>query len=114
MESVDCCVADAIVVRDLAKTYRVAQKPKTGIWPAVKSLFRRTYKTNHAVDGISFTIQPGEIVAFLGPNGAGKTTTLKMLSGLIYPTAGTASVLGMYKPDVEVRALVSSRRDDRR
>jgi ABC-2 type transport system ATP-binding protein len=47
-----------------------------------------------AVDGVSFTIEPGEMVAFLGPNGAGKTTTLKMLSGLIYPTRGTARVLG--------------------
>src|SRR5205814_1296015 len=47
-----------------------------------------------AVDGVSFTIEPGEMVAFLGPNGAGKTTTLKMLSGLVYPTSGTAEVLG--------------------
>ncbi len=47
-----------------------------------------------AVDDVSFTIEPGEMVAFLGPNGAGKTTTLKMLSGLIYPTRGTATVLG--------------------
>jgi ABC-2 type transport system ATP-binding protein len=48
----------------------------------------------HAVDSISFHLNPGEIVGFLGPNGAGKTTTLKMLSGLLYPTAGSASVLG--------------------
>jgi ABC-2 type transport system ATP-binding protein len=51
-------------------------------------------KEIHAVDGITFDLEPGEIVGFLGPNGAGKTTTLKMLSGLLYPTAGEASVLG--------------------
>jgi ABC-2 type transport system ATP-binding protein len=77
----------------LAKTYRVAQK-KEGLLGAVRGLFRREYKQVRAVDGVSFTIEPGEMVAFLGPNGAGKTTTLKMLSGLIYPTAGTATVLG--------------------
>jgi ABC-2 type transport system ATP-binding protein len=51
-------------------------------------------KEVHAVADVCFTIEPGEMVAFLGPNGAGKTTTLKMLSGLIYPTSGTAAVLG--------------------
>jgi ABC-2 type transport system ATP-binding protein len=77
----------------LSKTYRVAQK-KEGLFGAVRSLFRRQYKDVRAVDHVSFTIEPGEMVAFLGPNGAGKTTTLKMLSGLIYPTSGTARVLG--------------------
>src|SRR5207253_3067449 len=57
-------------------------------------LFRREYKEVRAVDDVSFTIEPGEIVGFLGPNGAGKTTTLKMLSGLIFPTTGSARVLG--------------------
>jgi ABC-2 type transport system ATP-binding protein len=57
-------------------------------------MVRREYKDVHAVAGVDFTIDPGSMVAFLGPNGAGKTTTLKMLSGLIYPTAGTARVLG--------------------
>jgi ABC-2 type transport system ATP-binding protein len=77
----------------LTKTYRVAQK-SPGLRGALRSLFRRTYKEVHAVAEVSFTIEPGEMVAFLGPNGAGKTTTLKMLSGLIYPTSGTARVLG--------------------
>ncbi|MDX2035909.1 MAG: ATP-binding cassette domain-containing protein [Isosphaeraceae bacterium] len=77
----------------LSKTYRVFQK-KQGLWGAVKGLYNREYKEVHAVDGVSFTIEPGEMVAFLGPNGAGKTTTLKMLSGLIFPSSGTAEVLG--------------------
>jgi ABC-2 type transport system ATP-binding protein len=82
-----------IEVVGLAKTYRVAQK-KEGVRGALKALVRREYREVHAVDNISFTIEPGEMVAFLGPNGAGKTTTLKMLSGLIYPSAGHARVMG--------------------
>ena len=81
-----------IEVNDLTKTYRVFQK-KEGVMGAMRGLYRRDYKEVTAVDQISFTIEPGEMVAFLGPNGAGKTTTLKMLSGLIYPTAGEARVL---------------------
>ncbi len=77
----------------LSKTYRVYQK-KEGLLGALRGLFRREYKEVRAVDHVSFQIEPGEIVGFLGPNGAGKTTTLKMLSGLIYPTGGTARVLG--------------------
>lgn len=77
----------------LTKTYKVFQK-KEGILGALKGLYKREYKEVRAVDGVSFTIEPGEMVAFLGPNGAGKTTTLKMLSGLIYPSAGSAEVLG--------------------
>jgi ABC-2 type transport system ATP-binding protein len=77
----------------LTKTYRVSQK-KEGVFGAIRGLYRREHKEVRAVDGVSFSIEPGEMVAFLGPNGAGKTTTLKMLSGLIYPTSGTAQVLG--------------------
>jgi ABC-2 type transport system ATP-binding protein len=77
----------------LTKTYRVVQK-KQGVWGAMRGLYHREYREVKAVDRISFTIEPGEMVAFLGPNGAGKTTTLKMLSGLIYPTSGEARVIG--------------------
>src|SRR3977135_935281 len=77
----------------LAKTYRGYPK-KEGLIGAGRGLFRREYKEVRAVADVSFTIEPGEVVGFLGPNGAGKTTTLKMLSGLIYPTAGSARVLG--------------------
>jgi ABC-2 type transport system ATP-binding protein len=81
-----------IEMENLTKVYRVQAK-KEGLRASIKGLFRRTYRTVRAVDGISAKIDAGEIVGFLGPNGAGKTTTLKMLSGLIYPTTGTARVL---------------------
>jgi ABC-2 type transport system ATP-binding protein len=82
-----------IEVEGLSKTYRVVQK-EPGLRGSLRALLRRRYKEVHAVADVSFSIEPGEMVAFLGPNGAGKTTTLKMLSGLIYPTRGTARVLG--------------------
>ena len=82
-----------IEATNLVKTYRVFQK-KPGLRGALVNLVHREHKNVQAVDGVSFVIEPGEMVAFLGPNGAGKTTTLKMLSGLIYPTSGTANVLG--------------------
>ncbi len=82
-----------ITVRNLTKVYKVHQKPQ-GLAASVRSLFRRQYKHVRAVDGISFDVEPGEMVGFLGPNGAGKTTTLKILSGLIYPTQGQVQVLG--------------------
>jgi ABC-2 type transport system ATP-binding protein len=83
----------AIHVRELRKTFRVPVR-EAGLAAAVRSLVRREHRDVDAVDGVSFTIEPGEIVGFLGPNGAGKTTTLKMLSGLLYPTSGEALVLG--------------------
>src|SRR3990172_2012549 len=82
-----------IEVRNLSKVYRVFRK-REGLRASVRSLFRRKYEAVAAVDGVSFTIEAGEMVAFLGPNGAGKTTTLKLLSGLIFPSAGDARVLG--------------------
>src|SRR6187551_189316 len=82
-----------IEVTHLTKTYRVFQKAP-GLRGALRNLFNRKYKEVHAVRDVSFTIETGEMVAFLGPNGAGKTTTLKLLSGLIVPTAGDAQVLG--------------------
>ncbi|WP_278469943.1 ABC transporter ATP-binding protein [Gimesia maris] len=84
---------NAIVVKNLKKTYKVYQKNE-GVFASIKGLWRRDYKTVHAVSDVSFSIEQGEIVAFLGPNGAGKTTTLKLLSGLIFPSAGEATVLG--------------------
>lgn len=83
----------AIELRGLSKTFRTYRKEK-GVIGAIKGLVRRDYTETKAVRGVSFTIDEGEFVGFLGPNGAGKTTTLKMLSGLLHPTGGSASVLG--------------------
>jgi ABC-2 type transport system ATP-binding protein len=82
-----------IVVDKLSKTFQVPER-EGGFAAAVRSFFVRKYKPVNAVQEISFTIAPGEVVGFLGPNGAGKTTTLKMLSGLLHPTHGEARVLG--------------------
>jgi ABC-2 type transport system ATP-binding protein len=85
---------DALIsVDQLVKEYRVAERA-SGFGAALKSLFRRRYKTARAVDQLSFAIAPGERVGFLGPNGAGKTTTLKVLSGLLHPTSGSVRVAG--------------------
>ena len=85
--------APAISVDGLAKTYVVPVRD-AGMGAALRSLFRRESRRVTAVDSISFSVEPGEVVGFLGPNGAGKTTTRKMLSGLLHPTSGTARVLG--------------------
>jgi ABC-2 type transport system ATP-binding protein len=83
----------AVHVADLRKTFSVPVR-EAGLRAAARSLVRRESRDINAVAGLSFEIEPGEIVGFLGPNGAGKTTTLKMLSGLLYPTSGEALVLG--------------------
>lgn len=82
-----------IVVQRLTKTYRVPER-EPGLGAALQSLWRRAYRDVAAVRDITFTVAAGEVVGFIGPNGAGKTTTLKMLAGLLYPTAGEARVLG--------------------
>lgn len=83
----------AIQAAGLTKEYRVYRK-REGLAASIKGLFKREFKVVEAVRDVSFQINSGEMVAFLGPNGAGKTTTLKLLSGLIYPTSGEATVLG--------------------
>ncbi len=83
----------AVHIRGLRKTY-VVSRQEAGARATVVDLVRRRMQEVRAVDGISFDLAPGEVVGFLGPNGAGKTTTLKMLSGLLHPTAGEVTVLG--------------------
>ncbi len=82
-----------VEVSELTKVFRVPER-EAGLRASLGSLFKRQWRDVRAVDGISFTIEAGEVVGFLGPNGAGKTTTLKMLSGLLYPTSGEGLVLG--------------------
>lgn len=82
-----------ISVNNLKKHFKVYHK-EPGLTGSIKSLWNRKYKTVKAVDDISFEIFQGEVVGFIGQNGAGKTTTLKVLSGLLYPTEGSVSVLG--------------------
>jgi ABC-2 type transport system ATP-binding protein len=86
--------ATAVVeVTALSKTFRVHRRPP-GVLAALRSVFHRPTEEVHAVRELSFKIAPGERVGFLGPNGAGKTTTLKILSGLLHPTAGSVTVAG--------------------
>ncbi len=83
----------AIVVQGLSRVFRSRRKAP-GLRGAWRALWRPQIEEVVAVRDLHFTIEPGELVGFLGPNGAGKTTTLKMLSGLLHPTTGTARVLG--------------------
>ena len=82
-----------IVVRDLVKTFRVAERDP-GLWGAAKGLIHRRYRTVRALDGISLSIEPGELVGYIGPNGAGKSTTVKVLSGILTPDGGRVEALG--------------------
>ncbi len=82
-----------IEVHHLNKSYE-SYKKQPGFLGTIKSIGHREKKVVHAVNDISFSINEGEFVGFIGPNGAGKTTTLKMLSGILWPTSGEATVLG--------------------
>ncbi|MBK8013279.1 MAG: ATP-binding cassette domain-containing protein [Deltaproteobacteria bacterium] len=93
-----------IEVEGLSKTYRISRK-SAGLAASMRALFRRTTEEVRAVQDVSFSLAPGERIGFLGPNGAGKTTTLKMLAGLLTPTAGRISVDG-YDPRHRPRELL--------
>jgi ABC-2 type transport system ATP-binding protein len=94
--ALDMNSAPTVQVSGLTKTYTVAEK-QPGLMGSLRSFVSRKTRSVNAVQDISFALEPGEMVGFLGPNGAGKTTTLKMLSGLLHPSAGTVRVAG-YEP----------------
>lgn len=85
---------EVIKVKDLKKVFNTKIKPE-GLSGSISSLFRPQYKEIDAVSDITFSVEKGEILAFIGPNGAGKSTTIKMLTGILYPTSGEMSVLGL-------------------
>ena len=82
-----------IVVENLRKAFQIAER-KPGLLGALRGLGRRTYRTVNALDGVSFTVEPGELVGYIGPNGAGKSTTVKVLAGILTPDSGVATVRG--------------------
>jgi ABC-2 type transport system ATP-binding protein len=83
----------AIQVKNLVKTFRLKRKA-AGFRASVRSLIKPQYTSIHAVSGISFDMEPGELVGFIGPNGAGKSTTIKILTGILFPSQGDVKVLG--------------------
>ena len=85
----------SIEVKDLKKSYR-SFKRREGVVGGIKDLFNRKYREVEAVKGISFNIEPGELVGYIGANGAGKSTSIKMLTGILKPTSGHMSLLGMH------------------
>jgi ABC-type uncharacterized transport system ATPase subunit len=84
---------NGIVVNDIKKHFRILNR-REGLWGSVRDLFSRNYRQVKAVDGVSFSIEPGELVGFIGPNGAGKSTMIKMLTGVLEPTSGALTVEG--------------------
>lgn len=97
---------NAIEVQDLRKTFKV-QKNREGLKGAFADLFKREYSEVTAVKDISFTIPQGEICGYIGENGAGKSTTIKMLTGILVPTAGSVSV-GGFVPHAEREKFVQN------
>ena len=81
-----------IVAESLVKTFRIAER-RPGTWGALRGVIHRRYRTVRALDGISFSLEPGELVGYIGPNGAGKSTTVKVLSGILVPDSGRCEVL---------------------
>ncbi|MCA9948463.1 MAG: ATP-binding cassette domain-containing protein [Anaerolineales bacterium] len=82
-----------ITVNGLQKYFKVRQHHR-GRWANLRNLTTRDFSLVKAVDNISFTVAPGELVGYLGPNGAGKSTTIKMLTGLLVPSGGVVAVNG--------------------
>ena len=76
-----------IIVENLVKTFRVAER-RPGLWGAFRGVVHRRTRTVHALDGIFFALEPGELVGYIGPNGAGKSTTVKVLAGILGSKSG--------------------------
>jgi ABC-2 type transport system ATP-binding protein len=91
-----------IHIQDLYKHFKILNRHE-GLKGAVRDLFSGDYRTVKAVDGISFDIEPGEIVGYIGPNGAGKSTTIKMMTGILKPSAGLLQVNGLVPYDNRMR-----------
>ena len=82
-----------IIVENLVKNYQISKR-EPGFLNALRGVFRREYQEIEALKGISFEIEPGELVGYIGPNGAGKSTTVKILSGILVPDSGKCRVMG--------------------
>ena len=82
-----------IVVENLVKIFNVAER-NPGLWGAIAGLVRRRHRTVTALNGVSFSLEAGELLGYIGPNGAGKSTTVKILSGILVPDSGSVEVLG--------------------
>lgn len=96
----------AIQVSNLTKNFRTKHKA-AGLGASVRSLFSPHYSLVEAVRGLSFEMESGELLGFIGPNGAGKSTTIKILTGILFPSAGDVKVLG-YTPWKQRRQLAYS------
>jgi ABC-2 type transport system ATP-binding protein len=91
-----------IHIEDLSKHFKILNR-RQGLSGSVRDLFSRDYRTVKAVDGISFDIEPGEMVGYIGPNGAGKSTTIKMMTGILKHTSGTVLVNGQVPYENRIR-----------
>ena len=94
---------NVIEVKNLSKTFKVKIKEK-GLKGSFKAIFKPKYNNKKAVNNISFSVEKGEVLAFIGPNGAGKSTTIKMLTGILFPTKGDISIMGI-NPQKERKKL---------
>jgi ABC-2 type transport system ATP-binding protein len=95
-----------IYVRNLSKLFR-SFKRREGVWGSIQNLFVREYRTVAAVESVSFSIERGEMVGYIGPNGAGKSTTIKMLTGILVPSAGEIRING-FNPHRQRRQYVKT------
>ncbi len=99
--------ADSLIhVQNLSKNFR-SFKRREGVWGSIQNLFVREYRTVTAVEGVSFSIERGEMVGYIGPNGAGKSTTIKMLTGILVPSGGEIRING-FVPHKQRRQYVKT------